>query len=528
MLRKQFIFSSLALGNKISIDNSSLVITNLLKKDNFNTVSFDDEVQFLEDVFVRISNTYKDIKFTTGKKSNLDSEPILICCNKIILTDLLDSIRSLYSFKRGMCFWESEIVENATVITLNRNENSKKLSLYLPGEICSELYNWIEEVCQNINESEAKQKEISRTNPLMADLNSDYMRSQYVIFSKMLSETQRKSLLFGENNLVKIPFSEIDIDKNSFIQTQLKRRPDLSDAASLNFRSGSWDQYNIIPIMQAGISNSNTEIGISFGCSPKCDKVILQKIRDGWMLDGDLAVNEKEVQIINSEYVKKKLFDKNAEIIRNFSLVTGIPVIARLPNVQGKLQDFTPTYSVDKFLRSLDQSGFMYKWRNGILIICLKNWFNYDNENYKVPYSAAVYIRDVRKKSGHLRLKDLLYLVNNYSDRQIEGLRIGNITELYPILKEVNASDFLKKSVFSDEGLFFKDMNEKLKSSVYHLLNVSRSEMKTLQAIKLEYLIEDSIENKAFLESKIVVYVLHHGKREFSRNEAYSFDRWKK
>lgn len=511
-------------GDKIS--ETSLSIRKYFNESEV-VFSSDADVRFLGDIFEEMSKRCGR-EFLISSKSGLDSEPVLISCERINIIDLMDAIWTLFSFKQNGCFWEMYKKNQITAIEFSRTQRSKLYAEKIPGDICIKVEKWIEEVCASIEESENKRNQISESNPMMDQIDSEYKRSQYVAFSRNTSPKQRHDLLFGNLTKVEIPISSLDEKSKQFVLLQQQKNAVFGSADTLSFHAGSWDQYSMSPVLWVGLNNKNMSSGPSFACGSKTDKILLNEIKNNW-INKDDKIDFKIKNLISKKFIpNKKYSDETAEAFRKFSSLTGIPIVARLPNVPGKIQINSITDNLENFLSNLDRVGFMYKWRNGILLICLKSWYFYDNEEYKVSYTGIKYLQKIKLNNAHLNIGNIFELIKRFTKKEVYRLGFKSIYEIYDVLKEIASDEEIYQMIFSVKGIAFKSLDIRLQKKIILSIPDLSVENRKIQLLRIREITESKLGQTSFDEKKLIFEVLFQGEKSFVWLSEHAFDGWKK
>jgi hypothetical protein len=401
----------------------------------------------------------------------------VLFCKEIPASTILDATRCLFSFHKAICVWQKK-EENS--YQLYRNNDSIQYASTVPNLICNKLYNWLEEALNNIDISSEKRTIFSQTNPILGSWKNTIR--DYKAFGSITSPEQRHSLVFGTENRIVIPASYLNESVKQYFDN-IKQRPE--KPTELIIRRDPWqDTGDICPTLVIAIGNGKSAFGSFILGEREIEDSLRDTLINEWLGMDDQRFSEKEKgteKIIipkNLLELKTQPKDETWRNLRLFAIATGIPVIARLPYSKRVLRVSPEGKTIKEFLDELVRIGFMYKWHQGVLLVCLQGWFHADREERKTPYDGVVYLRKVRKENidGSLSRNNVFDLVQKFKPMQIYYLlpAIGSWADFLKSLKDDTTRYAL---IFSKEGLKVSETTPLMRQTM--IRNLGESYLRT-------------------------------------------------
>jgi hypothetical protein len=434
-------------------------------------VILDFDINLLGDALASISEQ-TGLTVSSPPYCLLDSDPVAMFCTDVKAKTALSAISSLLSFRKAKCVWQKK---SETHYQLYRDASAIKYALTIPEVIREQIYHWVEDALDNIDTPSNAQSIFTKSNPMVKDFNN--LKDKYRFLKELSTKEQRHSVIFGEIPRLVIPLSDLSEKAEGYF-TSMKNSPEAPEKpthVSLYGSSGWKDAaWRLLPEFLLGTGDKNGASYVTLTNEREMKPYFYELFLSEWISENDQRSSPREkekakmVIPIDRFEISHPPKDETWRNLRFFSLATGIPVILRLPFTREVLRVSPEGRTIKEFLDELVKAGFMYKWHQGVLLVCLQGWFHSDREERKTPYEGVVYLRKARKanKDGYLSQDNVFEMVQKFKWEHMLYLGFPAIAGWYDFLKSIKEDPIRFEQIFSEKGLKVTDTTIAMRNTI--------------------------------------------------------------
>jgi hypothetical protein len=448
------------------------------------------------------------IKIESSDNSNILGEEVSFFAFDIPVIQILESIKSMLSFRNGECFWIRNKKEGTFRYQLERSSATvlygKNYDYYLRGEILNAL----EEQITNVEKSTEERKKIAEKSGEYFSFDMEMTQKKIRAFGDLTTPEQRRKMIFSDQ------YMRTDFSDTKKLSESCRQYFDLIKKTYQNTSSTfTWGnlkemsvyvepkEEDILPVLWINMQ-SDLEGGAGYGVTGGTTtlQLLKNKILTEWILDNDISSSKKEESIIKQDQNSKSLkipityydstnkinaipknWDTNFETAcRNISKQSNIPIFIRIPRIHSPILSYKGIQKIGDFTESLSKSvQVIHKWHNDSLIICPIAWFKIDQPEKKPTGSVMSVIINARKNNADqkLNLDDLIKIINISTISALERMIQKGLlpcTSLYEwkyLLASIGNNQTLKKAILSQGGVTFDSIDKQSQAKIQELLN---------------------------------------------------------
>ena len=411
--------------------------------------------------------------------STVGSDSVTVSLRDVPLSDAMNALWSLFSYKHAEWDWRRRPVKGETdkyTYTLTRPDYARFLAEHLQEQVQTDFEGQAQELFDALNMPPDQLKEAAKLDPLLSGLLTDgRVRSGMEILASLPPETLQNIL--QNHQSLSVPVSELSPEA----QKSLNAAWDWEDARGVGQHL---PDGNFVPMPRSD------HISINVGDSPGLVAPALyidsgrgsgeyfggafiqgiwqKKINAQWIQPGDDSDNTASTRAL-AAFKQTPAADTThalANYLLRFSDAAQVPLIARIPQTLdagtnlSTLSQVPVTKTVSTFLAQSQQEPLTlaHKWRGGVLLLTCQNWFIGQSEGSRLPWAEVKRLRDAEAAGdGFLSLNDMAHAANVLNDAQMTALGewfpvMTNVAEWHDFLAFYDKTPEYRPHVLSAKG----------------------------------------------------------------------------
>jgi hypothetical protein len=440
------------------------------------TVSISSQRMYVGDLLAQVRDS-TGVNITADLRDGAADEQIALELRDTKLSELLDSLWSMFSYKGGLWHWDRRGVEGNYRYSLTKPLGARGLADRLKG-LAQQLFEDQTEALLKFAQMSPKERQkrvIELSQALLQDddklamtcLGDDRIWSALKLVGDVVGKDELRPLL--RDGLTKsAPVSSLSEDARSFVHS-------VWAAGQFRHKTSQGGEWEAVPEpvqVKVYASNPNDTLGRSLfvdlqgiggygysGGTP-LDNILMERLRRLWIHPGDSAEGT-QADVIIAASAKQNPAVINRVIaarLRELSHGSGISFIARLPRKQ-RDPGSPAGRAIRPFLSAVrDIPPYAYsKWRGSMLLVDYPRWY-LDRES-TVPWTVASELHHaLEEDSGLLRTERLCAVAAQLNVPQLRALAedvhvMSFVGDFYPLFHAAGNTPLAMKALISVRGV---------------------------------------------------------------------------
>ena len=382
--------------------------------------------------------TKTGVPIRAEEKDGAADPVVAVFVRDLPLRNLLDSLRSLMSYKGAEWKWERDGKPGAYTYALMRPLAAAKLGARLNAHFQAAFEAEADTYAEALTLTPEQLKERAKTDPFVAcQVSSPRAAAGQATFFETLTAPQQKAVLRGEQ-MVTVPLSALSDRGRAFVKmvwdeaVHFKVNPADGTSTPTPYPDAitfgrAWMPEEITPTLFIDLPGAG---GYGYMGGAPLERLARAYGEDLWTVAGDSSTSAPEAMVVDQAEAALKETEQDRLTVqgrlRRLAKASGVSILARVPDVSPStvtMSDQAPEHRLSDVLRNLREGRWRlsHKWRGPVLLLGFTGWFH--NEASDVPWSFVKRLRESREKEGgFLSVDDLITTAARLTDSQIRTL----------------------------------------------------------------------------------------------------------